>query len=497
MSILNKINVDYMNQPLFLGEGLSLQRFDRFKHPVFFDLFNKQLTQFWRPEEISLALDRGQYQELADHEKFIFTKNLLFQTMLDSVVARGVPVFTQHVSNPELEICLNTWGFFENIHSYSYTYIIKNVYADPSKILDQALEDKEILLRADSVTKAYDELANEKLNIKEKIYLSLISVNILEALRFYVSFVCAFAFGENKKMIGNADIVSLIKKDESCCDAETMILTRDGWKYFEELNDEDMVAQCNENHTASFVSPSAIINKAYSGKMVRIYSEDGDVDMLLTPDHRIVYYDGDWQESKAEDFNTKNICLVPIFSYINGMPIVKSNALVKKEIIDYNGRVYCVSVPSGMFLAKRNNSMFVTGNCHLAITQNILNILRTDDTEGFVDIIKSKEAEAIKMFTDAVEEEKAWASYLFQYGSVLGLNEKILHQYIEWLADTRMNTIGLPKLYNAKNPIGSWLEPWINSASVQVAPQETEITSYLKASVNNDIGTFDFGDLGL
>jgi len=348
--ILNKVNVDYMKQPLFLGEGLALQRFDRFRYPVFFDLFNKQLTQFWRPEEISLALDRGQYQDLQDHEKFIFTKNLLFQTMLDSVVARGVPVFTQYVSNPELEICLNTWGFFENIHSYSYTYIIKNVYADPSKVLDQALEDKEILSRADSVTKAYDELSNEKLNLKEKIYLSLISVNILEALRFYVSFVCAFAFGENKKMIGNADIIGLIKKDEAL---------------------------------------------------------------------------------------------------------------------------------------------------HLATTQNIINILRTEESEGFMDVIKSKEAEAIKMFADAVNEEKTWASYLFQYGSVLGLNEKILHQYIEWLADTRMVALGLPKMYHSKNPIGSWLEPWINSGSVQVAPQETEITSYLKASMSNDVDTMSFEDVSL
>ena len=125
-----------------------------------FDLFNKQLTFFWRPEEINLTLDRTQYKTLEKHEKFIFTRNLLFQTMLDSVVARGVPTFTKHVTNPELEICLNTWGFFENIHSYSYTYIIKNVYPDPSKILDEALLDTEILSRATSVTKAYDDLNN-------------------------------------------------------------------------------------------------------------------------------------------------------------------------------------------------------------------------------------------------------------------------------------------------------------------------------------------------
>lgn len=347
--ILNRKNVDTTKEPIFLGQNLGLQRFDRYKYPVFFELFSKQLTNFWRPEEISLVLDRTQYQDLEKHEKFIFTKNLLFQTMLDSVVARGVPTFTQHVSNPELEICLNTWGFFENIHSYSYTYIIKNVYAEPSKILDQALEDVEILKRADSVTKAYDELAAEKFNLKEKIYLSLISVNILEAVRFYVSFVCAFAFGENKKMIGNADIIKLIKRDEAL---------------------------------------------------------------------------------------------------------------------------------------------------HLNTTQNIVKILKEKEEEGFVDVIKRLEPEAIKMFMDGAAEEKAWASYLFQHGSILGLNEDIMHQYIEWLTDSRMKEIGLEKQFGTKNPI-NWLTPWISSASVQVAPQESEILSYKISAGVSDLKNVDLSNVEL
>lgn len=347
MSILNKNNVNTLNQPLFLGENLGLQRFDRFKYEEFFSLFNKQLMNFWRPEEINLSLDRNQFNTLQKHEKFIFTKNLLFQTMLDSVVARGVPTFTKHVSNPELEICLNTWGFFENIHSYSYSYIIKNVYSNPSEIFDQCLEDKEILKRADSVTKAYNELNDEKLNLKEKIYLSLISVNILEAIRFYVSFVCAFAFGENKLMVGNADVIKLIKRDEAI---------------------------------------------------------------------------------------------------------------------------------------------------HLTITQTILNILKNNKSEGFTEVIKNLNSEAIKMFDDAVKEEKEWASYLFQHGSILGLNEQILHQYIEWLADTRLTNLGFSKMYNAKNPIGGWLDAWTNSSSVQVAPQESEITSYLKASNKNDLDSLDLSE---
>lgn len=348
MSILNRLNVDTTKQPIFLGEKLGLQRYDRFKYPVFFDLFNKQLTFFWRPEEINLTLDRAEYAQLEKHEKFIFTKNLLFQTMLDSVVARGVPTFTKYVSNPELEICMNTWGFFENIHSYSYTYIIKNVYSTPGIILDQALTDPEILKRADSVTKAYDELDCATFDIKEKIYLSLISVNILEAIRFYVSFVCAFAFGENKKMIGNSSIIKLIRRDEAV---------------------------------------------------------------------------------------------------------------------------------------------------HLYTTQNIINILKNNEDEGFVNTIKNLEDIAIKMFVDAAQEEKEWASYLFQHGSILGLNEKVMHQYIEWLTDSRMKELGLPKQFGVKNPIGGWLESWMDSSKVQVAPQETEITSYKIGASTNDLNDTDLGTL--
>ena len=348
--ILNRTNVDTTQQPIFLGEPLGLQRYDRYKYPVFMDLFNKQMVCFWRPEEINLMLDRGQFQELSEHEKFIFTKNLLFQTMLDSVVSRGVPTFTKHVSLPEVELCFNTWSFFESIHSYSYSYIIQNVYSNPTNILDQALEDKEILARADSVTKAYEDLASSTLNLKEKIYLSLISVNILEAIRFYVSFVCAFAFAENKKMIGNADVIKLIKRDEAL---------------------------------------------------------------------------------------------------------------------------------------------------HLTTTQTLLKILRDEPSEGFQEVIRSKQSEAIAMFAEAAEEEKRWASYLFQHGSMMGLNAEILHKYIEWLTDSRLTTLGFNKLFGTKNPIMGWTEPYFNSQAVQPAPQETDITSYIKNSTVNDIEDMDFGVLTL
>lgn len=347
--ILNKKNVDPKKTTMFLGESLALQRFDRFKYPVFFDLFNKQMAQFWRPEETNLSLDRVQFPTLEAYEQRIFTKNLLFQTMLDTVVARGVPIFTKYVSLPELELCMNTWGFFENIHSYSYSYIVKNSYPNPGVILDQALEDSEILKRADSVTKAYEELDNAKLDIKEKIYLSLMSVNILEAIRFYVSFACAFCFSHNKKMEGNGSIIKLIRRDEAI---------------------------------------------------------------------------------------------------------------------------------------------------HLTITQEILNILRTDESEGFVDIAKRMEPEVLCMFENAVQEEKEWSSYLFSQGSLMGLNEAIMCQYIEWLADNRLHNLGFKKQYNSKNPI-NWLEPFMNSDKVQVAPQETQIPSYRIGASKSDVDGMDLLDFSL
>jgi ribonucleoside-diphosphate reductase beta chain len=222
-TILNKKNVDYLSQPLFMGEDLSLQRYDKFKYPVFFDLYKKQLEFFWRPEEIELKKDRNDFKNdsiMTPNEKFIFTSNLKYQTMMDSVICRGVPTLLEHVSNPELEACMNVWQFFEQIHSYSYTYIIKNVYSDPSGVLDSCLTDKEILKRANVAIKEYNSLreigqTGKKHDLKKQIYLTLVSVNILEAIRFYVSFVCAFAFAENKKMVGNADIIKLIKRDEA------------------------------------------------------------------------------------------------------------------------------------------------------------------------------------------------------------------------------------------------------------------------------------------
>jgi ribonucleoside-diphosphate reductase beta chain len=351
-TLLNKTNHDFEKQPLFLGEELGLQRYDKFKYPVFFDLFKKQREFFWSPEEIELKKDRSDFKELSENEQFIFTSNLKYQTMLDSVICRGVPTLTQYVSNLELEACLNTWQFFEQIHSYSYTYIIKNVYAKPSDVLDACFTDKEILKRAESAVRDYDDLMGMKLTndtkgLKKQIYMTLISINILEAVRFYVSFICAFAFAENKKMMGNADIIKLIRRDEAL---------------------------------------------------------------------------------------------------------------------------------------------------HLYNTQEIIKILRKEEEEGFIEVAQECEEAAVKMFESAAKEEKEWASYLFKDGSIIGLNEPVLHQYIDWLCMSRRKTIGLPYDNVGKNPIAGWTEPWMSSESVQVAPQEHEITSYKIGASTNDIDSMSFDE---
>jgi len=134
---------------------------------------------------------------------------------------------------------------------------------------------------------------------------------------------------------------------------------------------------------------------------------------------------------------------------------------------------------------------------HLYNTQEIIKILKSNEDEGFIKIAKECEEDAIKMFDNAAKEEKEWASYLFKDGSIIGLNETVLHQYIDWLCMSRRKTIGLPYDSVGKNPIAGWTEPWMNSEAVQVAPQEHEITSYKIGASTNDLEEMDFGDLNL
>lgn len=348
MSILNTKNVDTTTQPIFLGEPLSLQRFDRFKYPEFMRLFRKQVELFWTPEEFDLTKDRLDYEKMSEVDKFIFTKNLQYQTMMDSVVARGANTFIKHVSIPELEAAMSMWAMMETIHSYSYSYIIRNVYPNPAQIFDETLEDEEIMKRARTVKEEYEKLENfAGDDVRKQIYLSLISVNILEAVRFYVSFVCSFSFNQRSNMMqGNTNIIKRIQADE---------------------------------------------------------------------------------------------------------------------------------------------------NYHYRMSQYCINLLHNNKDEGFKDVVKECRDIVVEMFLKAAEEEKQWADYLFSKGPMVGLSAEILKSYIEWLTDTRLESIGFTKQFGTKNPIGGWLEPYINDSMTQDAPQESSgLTTYKRFVTKNDLGSTSF-----
>ena len=157
MKTFNTKKVDWMKQPMFFGEEPNTQRFDQQKYPIFEKLNQQQLGFFWRPEEVSLQKDRNDYQSLGVEQKHIFTSNLKYQTLLDSVQGRGPCLaFLPFCSLPELESMLVAWDFSETIHSRSYTYIMKNVYPDPTEVLDTIIDTPEIMARAKTVTDAYD-----------------------------------------------------------------------------------------------------------------------------------------------------------------------------------------------------------------------------------------------------------------------------------------------------------------------------------------------------
>jgi ribonucleoside-diphosphate reductase beta chain len=366
MTVFNTEQVDTKKQPMFFGKPLGVQRYDSYKYPVFDKLTTQQLGYFWRPEEVSLQKDRGDYQTLRPEQKHIYTSNLKYQIMLDSIQGRGPGMaFIPYCSLPELEACMEVWGFMEMIHSRSYTYIIKNIYSDPSEVFDKIVTDERILERAKSVTESYDDFiqssqqygvsdtwmhnlegvsyAKETLNdVKRKLYRAIANVNILEGIRFYVSFACSFAFGELKLMEGSAKIISLIARDE---------------------------------------------------------------------------------------------------------------------------------------------------NQHLAITQNILNKWKDGDDPEMKRIMKEEEEWTYAMFDRAVNEEKRWADYLFKDGSMIGLNDKLLQQYVEWIANRRLKSIGLKPQYDisAKNNPLPWTQHWISSKGLQVAPQETEVESYVVGGIKQDV----------
>ncbi|NOL51387.1 class Ia ribonucleoside-diphosphate reductase subunit beta [Pelistega suis] len=366
---------DPLKEPMFFGQSVNVARYDQQKYETFEKLIEKQLSFFWRPEEIDVSQDRIDYASLPDHEKHIFISNLKYQTLLDSIQGRSPNVaLLPLVSIPELETWIETWAFSETIHSRSYTHIIRNITNNPSVIFDDIVSNEHILARAKDISRYYDDLIQltqlydrfgegkhvingqevrvSLYELKKKLYLCLMAVNALEAIRFYVSFACSFAFAERKLMEGNAKIIKLIARDEAL---------------------------------------------------------------------------------------------------------------------------------------------------HLTGTQHMLNILRSgvDDPEMEY-VARDLEQECFNLFKVAAEQEKEWAEYLFRDGSMIGLNKDILVQYVEYITNIRMQAVGLQPAFPGatQNPI-PWINAWLTSDNVQVAPQEVEISSYLVGQIDAEVNTDDFEEFDL
>ena len=220
---------DYLNRKMFLDpEGpVTIQRFEEVKYKKIADFETTARGFFWVPEEISLTKDANDFKEASDAVKHIFTSNLLRQTALDSLQGRAPSqVFTPVVSLPELEALIYNWSFFEtNIHSRSYSHIIRNIYNVPKEVFNTIHDTKEIVDMASSVGNYYDAL--HKINCHKEIgesipemmhiraiYMALHASYALEAFRFMVSFATSLAMVENKIFIGNGNIISLILQDE-------------------------------------------------------------------------------------------------------------------------------------------------------------------------------------------------------------------------------------------------------------------------------------------
>ncbi len=366
---------DQLKEPMFFGQSVNVARYDQQKHEVFERLIEKQLSFFWRPEEVDVSRDRIDYQALPPHEQHIFISNLKYQTLLDSIQGRSPNVaLLPLVSIPELETWIETWAFSETIHSRSYTHIIRNIVNTPAQVFDDIVTNEQILKRAGSISHFYDDLIEATAlynlhgegthtvagrevaitlrELKKKLYLCLMSVNALEAIRFYVSFACSFAFAERELMEGNAKIIKMIARDEAL---------------------------------------------------------------------------------------------------------------------------------------------------HLTGTQHMLNLMRTgqDDPE-MAEIAAECEQACFEIFKEAAIQEKEWAEYLFQDGSMIGLNKDILCQYVEYITNLRMSAVGLQPAFagTKQNPI-PWINTWLSSDNVQVAPQEVEVSSYLVGQIDSEVNADDLGDFEL
>jgi len=378
-SSFTKLANDATKEPMFFGQPVNVARYDIQKYKIFEKLIEKQLSFFWRPEEVDVSKDKIDFNEkLQEHEKHIFLSNLKYQTLLDSIQGRSPNVaFLPCISIPELETWVETWAFSETVHSRSYTHIIRNVMNNPSEVFDDIVDNPEIQKRAESVSENYDEFieyqgyynlfgegthevtTNGKTktivvslrDLKKKLFLAVVAVNVLEAIRFYVSFACSFSFAERELMEGNAKIIKLIARDEAL---------------------------------------------------------------------------------------------------------------------------------------------------HLTGTQHIINLF-ANGSEGseMQEIVKECKDDMVRIFLEAAQQEKDWADYLFKDGSVIGLNKNILCEYVEYITDERLVAVGLDRHFNrTSNPI-PWINHWLVSDNVQVAPQETEISSYLVGQIDSEVSDDDLGGFEL
>ena len=246
MRALTKNKKSHLKRKMFFDGGADIARYDEVKYPQLEKITDRQLGFFWRPEEVDILRDANDFDQLTESEQHIFTSNLKRQIVLDSVQGRCPNIaFLPLCSLPEVETWIETWSFFETIHSRSYTHIIRNVYPNPGEVFDNIMNIKPIVECGNDISKYYDQLMDEP--NKKNLWLALNAVNALEGIRFYVSFACSWAFAELKKMEGNAKIIKFIARDENTHLASTQQILKilpqddpDFKKLKEECHDEVM-----------------------------------------------------------------------------------------------------------------------------------------------------------------------------------------------------------------------------------------------------------------
>jgi len=383
-----QLRLDIMSEPIFFGSGRNIQRYDIMKYPEFYDLAEKMDSNFWKPAEIGLTQDALDYKELVDIAQNIFNKNLKRQIVWDSNQGRDIlATFGRVCTNPAFEVAMTRLQFQEVNHSDTYSYILRNVFDNPADILDTILEEITITKHTIRTMKPYEdfykllakwEYLNDVKNdnstsykklrklvfgtaeylhiltppteyeLKKALWKALIGWNIIEGIRFFVSFACTFAFAENKKMTGNAQELKLIARDE-----------------------------------------------------------------IL----------------------------------------------------------------------------------HLQLTQKLINILKTQEEEGFFEVIEECKDEVTEMYANAAKDEIEWAEELFQDGSIIGLNADILTRYMKHITNTRLRAIKEPKMFKeiTQNPL-PWMDQWLGQGKEEVLPQELEISDY-KIGLMSDMEDDDWNDL--